>query len=107
MDFTFLYPYIAAAALAFGWAWSRYRSDILDPSKPTPDKFVWQKAATSVVIALGVSIFFTASGKALDITGLDTQMGIVAGIATPYVQPIIMAVWRWAEEKIATLRALS
>jgi hypothetical protein len=106
MDYiTLIQPYVSAASLGIAYAWLKYRADILDPSKETPLKFEWPKALTTGLIAVVLCIVFTATGQTLNMAGLDTQMGLFAGIATPYIQPQIKAWWRAGIEFLAELGA--
>ena len=100
---TFIEPYAAAAFLGIAYAWSKYRADILDPSKETPLRFEWEKAFTTALIAVALCIVFTLTGQSLDMAGLEMQMGIFAGIATPFIQPQVKAWCRKAEEYLGKL----
>lgn len=100
---TIFEPYAAAGVLGLVYAWTKYRADILDPIKETPDKFDWEKALTTSLIAVALCIVFTLFGQSLDMAGLEMQMGIFAGIATPYVQPQVKAWCRKAGEYLGKL----
>ena len=107
VDFESVIPIVKTVAIAGGvglsWAWTKYSSNILDPSKPTPEKFEWPKAISTTVLAVGISIVFTLAGNALDVSGIDTYIGIFAGLSTSYIEPVVKAIWRAAEQKIARL----
>jgi hypothetical protein len=87
-------PYISAAFLGLTFAWMKYRSDILDPSKPTPLKFDWEKASITAFIAMVVAVAFQTIGTTLNLTELEAYYGFAAGLMTPFVQPPIKAVYR-------------
>jgi len=91
MDYQTIQPIVTAAGLGLAWAYYKYRSDILDPTKESPDKFEPVKACYTVLLAVIISICYTLAGKELDITGLDAYVGIAAGLTAPYIQPGINA----------------
>ena len=99
MDYEALKPIGTAALFGLTWAYYKYRSNILDPTKVAPDKFEPKKAAWTVVLAVFISIFYMLIGKEIDMTGLEVQIGIVAGFTTAYVEPGIKAVIRWYQDR--------
>jgi hypothetical protein len=101
LDIETLKPIGTAALVGLTWAYYKYKSNVLDPTKPTPEKFELVKAAWTVVLAVVISIFYTLIGQDIDMAGLDVQIGIVAGFTTAFVEPGIKAVIRWiGDQKI-------
>ena len=94
MDYLTIQPFIQAAGIGFAYAWAKYRSNILDPTKPTPEKFEWPKAISTTILAVIICIVFTAAGNALDVTELDMYMGLFAGLATGSIEPVVKAIFR-------------
>jgi len=94
-------PFVAAAIAGLGYSWTKYRSNILDPTKPTPEKFEWERAASTTILAVIICVVFQAIGTTLDVSGLDTQMGVFAGLATGTIEPGIKAIARWIKENSA------
>lgn len=98
-DIETLKPIGTAAFIGLNWAYYKYRSNILDPTKETPEKFEPVKAAWTVVLAVVISIFYTLIGQEIDMAGLDVQIGIAAGFTTSFVEPGIKAVIRWYKDQ--------
>jgi len=87
-------PAIAAVIVGLTYAWVKYRSNILDPTKPTPEGFDWTKAGYTVLLAIIISIVYTLMGNPLDVTGLEQQMALYGGL-TYFLEPPIQALIRW------------
>lgn len=95
IDVTTLWQLILPAAfLGYAYAYGKYWSKILDPSKVTPEKFEWSMALSTTLVAIIISVVFKIAGTELNMTGLDIYMGMASGIITGYVNPMIMAVYR-------------
>jgi hypothetical protein len=99
VDYESLKPIGTAAIVGLTWAYYKYRSNILDPTKETPEKFEPVKAGWTVVLAVVISIFYTLIGQEIDMAGLDVQIGVAAGFTASYVEPGIKAVIRWYEDR--------
>jgi len=95
MDYETIKPVGTAAFVGLTWAYYKYRSNILDPTKPTPEGFDPKQAGWTVLLAVLISIFYTLIGKEIDMSELDVQIGIVAGFTTAFIEPGIKAVIRW------------
>ena len=98
-----LQPFIAAAIVGLTYSWYKYRSNILDPTKQNPERFEWTTALSTTILSVFICVVFQFIGITLDSTGLDTQMGVFAGLATGTIEPGIKAAIRWVEEKTNTI----
>jgi len=99
MDYETIKPLLSAAGVGLMYAWIKYRSNILDPTKETPEKFEVPKAASTVILAVVISIFYALIGQTLDIDGLTVQMGVFAGVSTAVIEPFLKAAWRWYKDQ--------
>lgn len=101
IDASIVEPFIAAAGVGLSYSWYKYRANILDPTKETPEKFEWTKAASTTILAVIVCVVFQALGTSLDVTGVETYIGVFAGLSTGTIEPGINAVIRWlGDQKI-------
>lgn len=99
IDASIVEPFIAAAGVGLTYSWYKYRANILDPTKETPEKFEWEKAASTTVLAVIICVVFQALGATLDIAGVETYIGVFAGLSTGTIEPGIKAVIRWYQDQ--------
>ena len=98
-DASIIEPFIAAAGVGLSYSWYKYRANILDPTKETPEKFEWTKAASTTILAVIICVVFQALGATLGVADLDPYIGLFAGLSTGTIEPGIKAVIRWFQDQ--------